>query len=542
MTRLQPPTDGAGRERRRQWLRDLLLCLLLVSVTLLAYHRAAGHGFLGFDDPLYVTENEQVVAGLTAAGLAWTFSFSGGERTYWHPATWLSHMVDCELFGLDPTMHHVVNIGLHAANAVLLYLFFARATGTRWPSALVAAVFALHPINVESVAWIAERKNLLSTLLWLLTMVAWAAYCRRPGFARYALALALFATGLLAKPMLVTLPFVLLLLDFWPLDRVAALARQPSPGSAQRTPGPAPPRVSATRAVAEKLPFVALSLASVLLSPLSVRAAGIVMPHETVPLGLRLANAVVSYLAYLGKILAPRDLAVFYPYPAAIAAWKTVAAAAVLLTVTAVAWRWWPRRPYLLVGWLWFVGTLVPVSGILQAGLWPALADRWAYVPHIGITLMIAWGAAEIALRHAIRPRILAACALATLAALLAGTMVQVEHWQSTVALFEHATLVTADNHVAHTNLGSALLDQGRLSEAMVHLDLALRLRPDSAHAHNALGIALARRGDLRSALGHFRAAVAEKPDLAEARANLERAEALLGGQPGAAISAEHGF
>jgi hypothetical protein len=316
-----------------------------------------------------------------------------------------------------------------------------------------------------------------------------------------------------------------LLLDLWPLSRVRAASlsadRHPVPGTPL-------PEVSLTRAVLEKVPFAALSAVSVLLSPLSVRAAGIVMPHETAPLGLRLGNAVVGYVAYLDKILAPRNLAIFYPYPAHIPIWKTLTAASLLVAVTVVVIRGWQTRAFLVVGWLWFLGTLVPVSGLLQAGLWPAMADRWAYVPLVGVAVMIAWTATDLAERGIVRRRVLVGCALAILLVLLAGTMLQVERWRSTVALFEHATLVTSRNHVAHTNLGSALLDEGRVSEAIVHLNEALRLQPRLPHAHNSLGIALARQGDLRGAVRHFAAALDLNPDFEEARANLELAQALL--------------
>jgi len=361
---------------------DHLICLFLGLVTLSVYWQVVDHEFIIYDDPSYVTENHHVQAGLTLKSLAWSFSFTEKEDTYWHPLTWISHMLDCQFYGLNPGMHHLNNLILHIASSLLLFLAFKRMTGEVWKSAFIAALFALHPLNVDSVAWIAERKNVLSTFFWMLTMLSYAYYSERPGPWIYLLTLLFFALGLLAKPMLVTLPFVLLLLDYWPLGRLRL-----------------PTIPSGFRLFMEKAPFIVLAVFIAYLSFSSSEDLGIMISLETKPMDLRIANALVSYVSYMEKMVWPQSMAVHYPYPRMIPIWKSICAGLFLGLVSLSVILAIKRKPYLSVGWLWFLGTLVPVIGLVQNGLWPAMADRWAYVPLIGLFIMIAWGAPELAVR-----------------------------------------------------------------------------------------------------------------------------------------------
>jgi hypothetical protein len=374
------------------------ICLALVLAILSVYWQVLYCDFVTFDDPHYVSENQYVRTGFTRNNIIW--AFTPAKFGYWHPLTWLSHMLDCQLYGLRPGLHHLSNLLIHIANSLLLFFVFKQMTGAVWKSAFVAAVFALHPVNVESVAWVTERKNVLSTLFWFLTMWAYTDYVRRGGLLRYVVTFLLFALGLLAKPMLVTLPFVLLLLDYWPFGRF-----QPeqifceSGGDSEQYNEFVISRSQWTivrRLILEKVPFFALSVVSVCVSSLSTYRLGVSIPMGLVPVGLRIENAIISYVKYLDKMVLPRKLAVFYPYPDAIPLWQSLWAALLLVCATYVlVWVLRPKR-YLAAGWLWYVGTLVPVIGLVQAGLWPAIADRWMYGPMVGFIIIIAWGVPDL--------------------------------------------------------------------------------------------------------------------------------------------------
>ncbi|MBC2695325.1 MAG: hypothetical protein HF982_08645, partial [Desulfobacteraceae bacterium] len=341
---------------------DVLICLFLVIATLAVYWQINYHEFINFDDSLYILQNKQVQKGLTSESISWAFSFT--DIAYWHPLTWLSHMLDCQIYGLIPGMHHRTNLILHIVNSILLFFVFQKMTGALWRSAFVATLFALHPLNVESVAWVAERKNVLSTFFWMLTMLAYVHYTTRPGLYRYLLTLLFLMLGLMAKPMLVTLPFVLLLLDYWPLERL----RNQSPFNL----------------ILEKIPFFAFSAVSVYISSLSVKYYGIVVSTELVPMQIRIANALVSYVKYIEKMIWPKNLAIFYPFPDTLPIWQILGAGLFLASISFLVFLNLRKKPYLCMGWLWFLGTLIPVIGLKQAGLWPAMADRWAYVPFVG--------------------------------------------------------------------------------------------------------------------------------------------------------------
>jgi tetratricopeptide (TPR) repeat protein len=497
------------------WLPALLLALLVLAV----YAGARGLGFVNFDDDGYVTGNYRVRAGLSLAGARWALTtFQQGN---WHPLTWLSHMLDVQLFGLAAGAHHLVSVGLHAANTVLLFLLLQALTGLRWRSAAVAALFAVHPLHVESVAWVAERKDVLSTLLALLALGAYLRHLRAPSGWRLAPAAALYALGLAAKPMLVTLPLLMLLLDWWPLGRV-------------RIPGP--PGVAGA-ALREKIPFFCLAGASGVVTLLAQHRGGTVVPLGDTPAGARLANAFLAIARYLGKVLWPAGLAVFYPHPEGGVSPGAAAAAALLVAaVTAVALRAARRAPWLVFGWLWFLVGLAPVIGIVQVGS-QALADRYAYLPLAGLLVLLAWGASAAGSRVGVPRWALALGLLAALAASSVAAARQVSVWRDSATLFAHAVAVTEDNWLAQDKLAEALDDEGRAAEAVPRYEEALRLRPGFAQAHVNLGGDLAVAGRRRDARWHFEEALRLDPDSAEAHNGLG---VVLGSLGMAAEAARH--
>ena len=492
-------------------LQPRLVGLLLALGTLLLYLPVRQHGFVVYDDPDYVTENPVVQAGLTWAGVKW--AFTSLQASNWHPLTWLSHMLDCELLGLNAGAQHLVNVLFHCANSLLLFVVLRRMTRALWPSAFVAALFAWHPLHVESVAWLAERKDVLSLFLGLLALWAYTRYVEGlasaaapPGPARavaphppssryYWLAVLFLALGLLAKPMLVTLPFVLLLLDCWPLQRFS---------------GTGSIRTAAWRLTLEKWPFFLLIAASCVVTFLSQQAEAVV-PFERLPLGLRLENALVAYARYVLSAGWPTDLAVLYPLPQQLPAWQVLAATAFLVALSAGAWRARRRSPYLLVGWLWFLGTLVPVIGLVQVGD-QARADRYTYLPMIGLFIALAFGIKDLAARWHIRPLPLGLAAGLSLAGCLVATAHQLRFWNDSESLFVRAIAVTTNNAVAHINLGFALQQQGHPDAALVEYRTAVAIAPRRAQAHNNLGILLDELGQRDAALAEYEEALRLKP------------------------------
>jgi protein O-mannosyl-transferase len=502
--------------------REVLVALFLAALTLGVYWSAVTHEFINYDDPVYVTENPRVQAGLTSAGIVWAFSgITNEQRTYWHPLTWLSHMVDCQLFGLRAGAHHAVNVVLHTVNTLLLFLLFRRMTGALWRSAVLAALFALHPLQVDTVAWVAERKNLLSTLLWLLTLLAYVRYVRRLGAASYAVVCGLFACGLMAKPMLVTLPCVLLLLDFWPLRRVRFAS-----GTEDKPVLPEPAATaSVLRLLAEKLPLLALSALSAAITIGAHRRLGLMATVDQLPLDSRLLISLISYACYLGKSIWPTGLAVYYPLVPTWPWWQPALAGLLLLLLSLLAFKTALRRPYLLVGWLWFLGTLVPVIGLLQVSD-QARADRWIYVPLIGLLIMVVWGAADFFSTGRRRPVAFTICAL-VVAACAVTTHIQLRYWQTSETLFRHALVVTRQNYLAHLNLGAALALKHELGEAETQLGEALRLKPNSALAHYDLGNVLGLKGNLEGAADEYAKALELQPKYAQAHFNMGNVLAL---------------
>lgn len=494
-------TAVAGRRAPRRSDGRLIVVAAIagaiVAATALVYLSAGSFDYVTWDDPLYVTLNPRVLGGLSARAIAWAFTTA--HDPYWHPLTWISHMVDVQIFGPGPAGPHVVNVVLHAVNALLVFTLFARITQRLWSSGCVAMLFAVHPQHVESVAWIAERKDLLCAMFGLLAMLAYVRYTRRPTLWRYCIVAALFAAGLMAKPMLVTLPIMLLLLDRWPLNRPEPLRSR----------------------IVEKLPLVALSLASAVVTIAIQRRVGATPGLDAHPLGVRVANAVVAYGMYLLKTIWPTDLAALYPLPPGGPSIAAVAiAAAALAGISWLVIRFSKSSPYLPFGWWWFVLTLLPVIGLVQAGE-QSRADRFTYLPLIGIFVVVAWGMADVAARWRIGRQLV--WMAATVVFLAAGLVAraQAEYWRTSLTLWQRVVDVTPTSYLGHDNLGTALAQAGRDEQAAAHFRESIRLRPDFADPYNNLGLALARRGNAREAEAAYRRAVVLKPDFAEAHNNL---------------------
>ncbi len=515
--------------RRRSWLsspalRVVLLAVALAAATCVAYGRLPTCGFVSYDDPDYVIQNPMVAGGVTWEGVR--HAFTEAHAANYHPLTWISHMVDVELYGLHPAGHHLTNLLLHLANTLLLFALLLAMTGAATRSTIVAALFALHPVHVESVAWIAERKDVLSVCLALLTVAAYLAYVRRPNLRRYLAVAALFALALLAKPMVVTLPLLLLLLDCWPVARDE----------------------TATRLVLEKLPLLALSAASTCVTLLAQRGGGAVVSHLSIPLVPRLSNAVVSCLRYLGKLLWPSRLSVFYPHPylqgaAGWSTWLVVGAGATVVTLSLLALQLRRRAPYLLVGWLWFLIALLPVIGIVQVGS-QSMADRYTYLPSIGLFIAAVWGGAALVHRYALPRRTTVAAAVVLLATCAGLTWQQTGYWRDSVALYRHAVAVTDSNWEMRTNLANALLRRDQ-AEAAIHEyqrvlsegRWALGRQPSAAaEIHYNLGVAEQQLGNFSRAIDHDRIALELTPDHVDARNNLGVAY-LAAGKPAKAIA-----
>lgn len=498
---------------------EFIICLFLVVTILAAYWQLPSHDFLVFDDNKYITQNTHVHEGITWKNIAW--AFSNTDFGYWHPLTWLSHMLVFQLFGLKFGMHHLTNLFFHIANTLLLFLVLKRMTGALWQSAFVAAMFALHPLNVESVAWASERKNVLSTFFWMLTILTYVRYAERPSFHTYLLTLLVFVLGFMAKPVLVTLPFVLLLLDYWPLCRFN-LARRSSDNQETLTSKITGFQTSPVlRLILEKIPLLGLSAICIYLSSLSIQRFGIVISTASVPMKLRIANSLVSYVSYIKKMVWPHNLAVFYPYPKTLPLWQVSGAGLLLVCISFFALRAVKSKPYLAVGWLWYMGTLVPVIGLVQAGLWPATADRFAYVPLIGLFMVIAWGVPDLVFRWRGRKAGLAVIAATLFPILMATTWLQIRHWQNGVTLFTHNLNVTHNNSLAHNELGNALKQEGKFGKAIFHYSKALQINPNYAEAHNNLGYTLTQQKNYQDAIYHYNESLRIKPNYAEAHNNL---------------------
>ena len=513
------------------------ICIFLAAIIWTVFGQTVRCGFVNLDDEQYVYENPHVTCGLNLDGITWAFTHFRAAN--WHPLTWISHMLDCQLYGLTPGGHHLTNVLLHTATTILLFLILRRMTGALWRSAFVAAAFAIHPIHVESVAWVSERKDVLSGLFFVLTLGAYVRYARLPWSPhRYLMVVLMYVLGLMSKPMLVTLPFVLMLLDYWPLGRLTTLTSRTGRFAI-------PPGI-----ILEKLPLCGLAIASCLVTILAQQE--VIKSLQNISFASRAGNAVISYIAYLRQTFWPADMAVVYPFPSGRVEPATVILCLVLLAgISAAVFLLRRQRPYLITGWLWFMVMLLPVIGLVQVGL-QARADRYTYLPHIGLCIALTWAVADFCAGWRHRRLVLGGCFAAVLVALIFCARTQTSYWRNSETLWAHALACTSDNFVAHGALGDALVQQGRLEDASFHLQEALRImpgypeawcslgsallqqgrtdeaiadfqnaiqiRPDYANAHFDLGLALSRKGDAEEAMVHFQKALKTRPDDTKAR------------------------
>ncbi len=488
---------------------DLVILFALAIMTFGIYAQVIGHRFITLDDPTYIQENPMVNRGVTFAGLAWAFTTF--YATNWHPLTWISHMIDCQLFGTNAGRHLLVNALIHVANTLLVFCFLLRTTHARWPSAVVAALFALHPLHVESVAWASERKDTLCTFFGLLALIAYARYAEAPSIRRYMWVAIALAMGLLAKPMLVTWPLVMLLLDYWPLRRWESAKSKAQRGKMRNL-------------ILEKIPLLVLVAMSAIITFVAQSHGGAVRTFAAAPAAFRLSNALVSYAKYLVLTFWPHNLAVYYPLaPIGIPVWQIIGAAFLLIGITAFCFFQRRPQPYLIVGWLWFLGTLVPVIGLVQVG-GQTMADRYFYIPSIGLFIALVFGLADIAKSWRLAPWLSTGIAGGVLLILATLTNAQIQRWHDSFTLFEHTLAVTPPNlHMEH-NLGLALGGSGRYDEAAAHFEKALQIDPNFYDGLVGMGVTREFQGRLPEAIDHFQAAIRSQPDASTAHVELGRA------------------
>ena len=488
-----------NKPRNIQQKLPLIISLLLVAAILIAYWQVKNFDFICFDDKPYVTENHHVRAGLTIKGFTWAFTTF--HVSNWHPLTWLSHMADCELYGLNPMGHHWTSLQIHIANTLLLFFILQYMTGALWRSAFVAALFALHPLHVESVAWVAERKDVLSAFFGMLALLSYCRYAKQPSLAGYLLTILFFSMGLMAKPMLVTLPFLLLLLDFWPLERFRS--------------------ATVSRLVLEKIPLFVPVVISSCLTFMAQQSSGAVKPLESFSLTVRIANAFVSYASYVVKAIWPHNLTVFYPHSGnTLPLWQVFGAILLVGGASVLAIRSLKKYPYIAVGLFWYLGTLVPVIGLIQVGD-QAMADRYTYIPLIGLFIIVSWGFSDLLTNWRYRKIVLTLFAVIILSVLAVSTFFQLGYWRSSVALFERAVSITENNCLAHNNLGAALLEKGNHDKAVLHIKESLRIEPGCKAALYNLGAALSYQGKLDEAVLHYNDVLKINPEDAIVHNNL---------------------
>lgn len=492
--------------------------VFLFLTTIAIFSQAINHDFINFDDQLYITENPMVIKGLTLEGLCWAFSnISAG---FWFPLTWVSHMVDCQIFGLNPGGHHFISLLLHSINTLLLFHLFRKMTGKLLPSLLVAVIFGIHPLHVEPVAWASSRKDVLSTFLWILAMWSYTRYVKLGGSIRYIQCLLFFLMGLMAKPMLVTLPFVLLLTDIWPLYRLdmgqiysANNASVLSNHSMHHLP------ISVSKLILEKIPFFILSFTSVYITYIAEKGYGSVIPLKSLPFASRLSNALVSYANYVYKSILPIKLSVHYPPYESLPIWSIAISLFLFILLTFISIRFHRQHPYLLVGWLWFVGTLVPVIGLIQIGS-HSMADRYAYIPLIGLSIMFSWGLYHLSEKIRLKSVFLSLiCIIAVPLSIL--SIIQLSYWKNGISLFEHAVEIDKNNYLARRNLAFSLATNEREQEAIDHYHLALGMKGEDADIHFNMGKAFQSLKQYAKAIFHYKTALAINPDFLQASLNL---------------------
>jgi len=536
--------DGqANKNNGKLNIHPFWICAALTLATIAVFYRVWTYNFVNYDDPVYVYQNPNIQAGITLKAIKWAFT-TYDYPYFWHPLTWLSHMRDWQLYGAKPAGHHLTNLIFHIANTLLLFIVLKQMTGALWQSAFVAALFALHPLHVEAVAWVYARKDVLSTFFWLLTMWAYVRFVGRPKVANYLLVVIFFALGLMSKPMVVTLPFVLLLLDYWPLNRLNT-------------------KRSLLHLLIEKFPLFILGLASCIVTFINQKKIGAMRMGESYDFLVRLANAFISYLQYIVKMIWPVRLAVFYPHPGQnVSILNAVISAVLLLAVTIVILRFAKERRYLVTGWLWYLATLIPVIGFVQVGN-QAMADRYSYITLTGLFIIVAWGLPELLTKwtsaSSVEPRYrkvaIQVSSFIVLSALAVQAHLQQQYWKDSMTLFQHALEVTNDNYVAYTRIGDILLEQNKFDEAIslyekaiqitpylvelrINLGMALAksgkfaeaakeyekillAEPQNAFAHNNFGLILTRQGKFDEAIEHFNLAIRIAPDYTAARNNL---------------------
>jgi len=487
----------------------VLICIALIVIIFAVYMQVGNYQFVILDDDAYVVSNRHVANGITGKNIIWAFSTV--YKANWHPITWLSHMADVQLYGMNPHGHHLTNVVFHIASTLLLLILLLRLTGAFWQSSFVAALFALHPLHVESVAWVAERKDVLSAFFWFLTLILYVEFLGNRKPALYILSLISFMLGLMSKPMLVTLPVVMILIDFWPLNRFQTEEKDLG---VHELLGRAIPLIY------EKIPFFACSLLSAAVTIYAQNKGGAIRNIDVIPFMLRIKNILTAYVTYIGKTLWPHDLAVFYPFPLSIPLWQVICSGLVLILISTAAIRAWRRHPYFAMGWLWFLITLVPVIGLIQVGE-QSLADRYSYIPLIGLFVVVAWGVADMTKGLHNQQSILALLAGAVLISSASLTWQQTRYWRDSISLFQHALQVTTRNDFIHYSLGNALASKGDLDAAILEYQEALRISPNSTIAHNNLGAAHAKKGDLTAAIQEYQEALRVSPNDSEAYNNL---------------------
>lgn len=493
----------------------ITICIVLVALIVIVFGPLAKYDFVNVDDDLYTYKNRIVKEGLTPGGVAWAFQAIYDAN--WFPLTWISYMVDVEIFGTGPGGHHAMNVLIHTLSTLLLFLVLRGMTGATWPSAMVAALFGVHPLHVESVAWISERKDVLSAFFWMLTLWAYWGYARSPGLARYVGVLLVYVLGLMSKSMVVTLPLVLLLLDYWPLRRVQTRVSV-SQGAGINT---APATVK--RLVLEKLPLLGLAITVCIVTFYGQARDGAVGTLEAYPVWTRVGNAVVAYASYLAKMFWPVKLAAFYPHPGAPPVWKFSAALVVLAAVSLAVLVAARRHPYGIVGWLWYLGTLVPVIGLVQVGN-QSMADRYTYLPLVGVFIVIAWAGAELASSRPYAKTLLASAGVAAIVALTATASAQVKHWRNSETLLLHAVAVTEQTWLAHNNLGNVYLREKRIDKAQEHYREALKIKPDYVNALSNMGISLYEQGKYDASISYYKKALGFQPFRLDVHANIAAA------------------
>ena len=486
-------------------LIPVLICLALTILTVITFWSLKDCDFINLDDNLYVFENAYVQSGLNWNSIGQAFSSElAKEIGQWLPVTWLSLMLDYQIFGLNPSGYHLINLLFHVMNTILLFLILCRMTKKLWPSAFVAALFAIHPLRVESVAWVTERKDVLSTFFFMLTLGAYSYYVEHPGFRRYFFVFLFFVLGLMAKPMLVTLPFVLLLLDYWPLQRFGEIK-------------PADPEYkwsSIYPLLWEKVPLFALAILSSIVT--YVAQGGAVASIKVLPPVVRIGNAFISYIAYIGKMIWPSNLAVYYPHPELLVPWQVLWSIFLLISITLVVIWWAKRSPYLATGWLWYIGTLMPVIGIVQSGF-QAMADRFTYIPLIGLFIIVAWGVPDLLKKWNYRKEILLTSSALSILCLSVITWTQVGYWQNSITLYDHALKITDYNWLIYNNRSIAYNVLGNYKQAIDDCSRAIEIKPDFAEAYTNRGIAYFGLGNHEQAIEDYDRAIEIKPDLAEA-------------------------